>query len=269
MTRLRPIRYYAAPLASVLFMTAVQDRFAIAQTANSNAGLQGGQDGLFDAILATPNYKTPVLPDSGIATAPGLEQAVPAPQFTLNVLAPALYNSNAQFLSSGGSQTLEGSPLVRLGWASQLFDTPIRLSAAPLVRDDRSRKPTEAAPRWGNPAIDFVAGLERNCSNISWREYTQWRVGLVLKTGWRFKITESDHEPKKPHRVSQVNALPGLRWVRVNAERLPTSRCSTFGACSRPSGAGRGSAIRPEPEQGSKRLVHVATEPCIGYYRAC
>ena len=44
----------------------------------------------------------------------------------------------------------------------------------------------EAAPRWGNPAIDFVAGLERNWSNISGREYTQWRVGLVFKTGWRF-----------------------------------------------------------------------------------
>ena len=33
--------------------------------------------------------------------------------------------------------------------------------------------------RWrGNSAIDFVA--------ISGREYTQWRVGLVFKTGWRF-----------------------------------------------------------------------------------
>jgi hypothetical protein len=43
------------------------------------------------------------------------------------------------------------------------------------------------AARWrGNPAIDFVAGLERNWSNISGREYSQWRVGVVFKTGWRF-----------------------------------------------------------------------------------
>src|SRR6516165_12738717 len=115
MNRLRPTQYYAALLASVLFTIAVQNGFAIGQTANSNAGLEGGQDGLFDAILATPNYRTPVLPDGGIATAPGLEQAVPAPQFTLNVLAPALYNSNAQFLSSGGSKTLEGQPACSLG----------------------------------------------------------------------------------------------------------------------------------------------------------
>jgi hypothetical protein len=40
--------------------------------------------------------------------------------------------------------------------------------------------------RWaGNPGIDFVAGSERNWSNTSGREYTQWRVGLVFKTGWR------------------------------------------------------------------------------------
>ena len=330
---------------AIVIFAATWAGMAIGQTANSNAGLQGGQDGLFDAILATPNYKTPGLPDSGLTTAPGLEQAAPAPQFTLNVLAPALFNSNAQFLSSGGSKAFEGSPLVRLGWASQLFDTPIRLSGAasfeterfvngpdaaidyirPSARaqyinlqDDqafspylsyvprldfdptfannfatrqdlnlgidkvfnfdgafnrvpaapssssatvwsfgfnvgaqrRFRDPSpqsyafffipsasyvisdqwnasfsmaitrrwfeefeglsqrnltweptgvaeyvipaewlggEDATRWrGTPAIDFVAGLERNWSNISGREYSQWRVGLVFKTGWRF-----------------------------------------------------------------------------------
>src|SRR6516162_3420695 len=106
-------------LVAALIVTAIQVRFASAQTANSNAGLHGGQDSMFDAILATPNYKTPVLPDSGLA------------------LAPALYNSNAQFLSSGGSKTLEGSPLVRLGWASQLFDTPIRVSGAASLETER------------------------------------------------------------------------------------------------------------------------------------
>ena len=109
----------------------------MAQTANSNAGLEGGQDSLFDAILATPNQKTPVPQDNIFATAPGVEQAARTPQFTLNVLAPALFNSNAQFLSSGGSKALEGSPLVRLGWASQLFDTPIRVSGAASLETER------------------------------------------------------------------------------------------------------------------------------------
>ena len=332
-------------VAFAAMLLATQAARAIAQTANSNAGLEGGQDHLFDAIFATPNYKTPSLPDNEFATAPGLEQAARVPQFTLNILAPALYNSNAQFLSSGGSQTLEGSPLVRLGWASQLFDTPIRISGAASMETERfvnapgaaidyirtsaraqylnpeddqdyspflsyvprldfdptfannfatrqdlalglnkvfnfdgafnripisSNSSSEAVwsfgfgvggqrrfrdpppqsyafffspsasyviseewnasfsvpitRRWfdmfndvsqrnltleptavleyvipsgwlgganaarmlGNPAIDFVAGVERNWSNLSPATYTQWRVGVVLKTGWRF-----------------------------------------------------------------------------------
>jgi hypothetical protein len=334
-----------AIFVAVLIAIATQAEFAIAQTANSNAGLEGGQDGLFDAILATPNQKTPVPQDNMFATAPGVEQAARTPQFTLNVLAPALFNSNAQFLSSGGSKTLEGSPLVRLGWASQLFDTPIRVSGAasfeterfvnapgaaidyirPSARaqyinpqDDQDYSPflsyvprldfdptfannfatrqdltlgidkvfnfdgdfnrvpaasSSSAPtvwsfgfgvggqrrfrdpspqsyafffnpsasyviseqwnaslsipitrRWfdtinavsqrnltveptgvveyvipgdwlggadaarmlGNPAIDFVVGVERNWSNVSVAAYTQWRTGIVFKTGWRF-----------------------------------------------------------------------------------
>jgi hypothetical protein len=43
------------------------------------------------------------------------------------------------------------------------------------------------AARWlGNPVIDFLAGLERNWSHISGREYSQWVAGLVFKTGWPF-----------------------------------------------------------------------------------
>jgi len=335
----------AAIFLATLILNTSQTAFAFAQTANSNAGLHGGQDGLFDAILGTPNQKTPVPQDNIFATAPGVEQAARTPQFTLNVLAPAFYNSNAQFLSSGGSQALEGSPVVRLGWASQLFDTPIRISGAASLETERftnapgaaidyirtsaraqytnpendqdyspffsyvprldfdptfannfatrqdlnlgvakvfnfdadfnrvpassdssastvwsfgfsagaQRRFRDPAPRsyalsfnpsaayviseqwnasfsmattgrwfdttdginernltieptgvveyvipsgWlggadaarmlGNPAVDFIAGVERNWSNLSQTAYTQWRAGLVLKTGWRF-----------------------------------------------------------------------------------
>src|SRR5262249_36807147 len=98
---------------------------------------EGGQDHLVDTILATPNDRTPVPQDSMCATAPGLEQPARTPQFTFNVLAPALFNSNAQFLRSGGSETLEGTPLVRLGWSSQLFDLPIRISTAASAETER------------------------------------------------------------------------------------------------------------------------------------
>jgi hypothetical protein len=99
--------------------------------------------------LATPNQKTPVSQDNNFATAPGVEQAARTPQFSLNILAPAFFNSNAQFLSSGGSKTLEGSPVVRLGWASQLFDSPIRVSAAASLETERFT----SAP---NAAVDYI-----------------------------------------------------------------------------------------------------------------
>jgi len=343
--RPRSARARRVVFITVLLATAIAAGFAMAQTANSNAGLYGGQDGLFDAILATPNEKTPVLQDNMFATAPGLEQTARSPQFTLNILAPVMFNSNAQFLTSGGSQALEGSPLVRLGWASQLFNSPIRASAAASLETERftdapgaaidyfrtsarlqyinlgndqdyspflsyvprmdfdptfarnfatrqdlnlgidkrfnfdaglnlvpagpntssetvwsfglsaggQRRFRSPAPqsyallfgpsasyviseqwnaslsvpitrRWfdtingvdqrnltieptgiveyvipsgwlggadtarmaGNPAIDFFVGAERNWSNVSGAAYTQWRIGLVLKTGWRF-----------------------------------------------------------------------------------
>lgn len=44
----------------------------------------------------------------------------------------------------------------------------------------------DAARMLGNPAVDFVAGVERNWSNVSRRAYTQCVAGLVFKTGWRF-----------------------------------------------------------------------------------
>jgi hypothetical protein len=108
-----------------------------------------GNDELIDAILATPNYKTPVLPDNALATAPGLEQPAPAPQFTLNALAPLLFNSNPEFRSSGGPQSFEASPVARLGWATQLGAFPLRFSGAAGLEFERF-------PNANNANIDYL-----------------------------------------------------------------------------------------------------------------
>src|SRR5580704_14247004 len=79
-----------------------------AQTASSDS--QGdAQEARIDAILATPNLVTPVPQTNLFATAPGLEQQAPSPRFTINFLAPVLYNSNAEKASSDGTRTLEMS----------------------------------------------------------------------------------------------------------------------------------------------------------------
>jgi hypothetical protein len=116
---------------------------AVAQP-GGNTGLIG-DEGLVDAILATPNQKTPVPQDNIFATAPGLEQAARTPQFTFNALAPLLFNSNPEFRSSGGPQSLQGSPVARLSWASQLFGTPLRISGAASLEWERYPSANDAS----------------------------------------------------------------------------------------------------------------------------
>jgi hypothetical protein len=128
----------------VLVISAARGAAVLAQVAGSNAS-HFGDEGLIDAILATPNQVTPVLQDNQFATAPGLEQAARTPQFTFNGLVPLFYNSNPEFLSSGGSQSFDASPVVRLGWASQLFDTPLRISGAASLEWERYPNANDAS----------------------------------------------------------------------------------------------------------------------------
>jgi hypothetical protein len=117
--------------------TALPARMTLAQSSGIDSNLGGGDTALADAILATPNRRTPVFPDNDLATTPGLEQPAVAPQFALNILTPALFNSNAQAASAGGAKTLEFNPSVRLGWAGELPGLPIRVSGEASLETDR------------------------------------------------------------------------------------------------------------------------------------
>jgi hypothetical protein len=76
----------AATLAAALIAAAAATNPSFAQRADSNIGLEGGHGGLSDAILATPNRKTPVPQDNRFATAPGATQTAPAPQLKTKTL---------------------------------------------------------------------------------------------------------------------------------------------------------------------------------------
>ena len=345
MTGLRVLLPCAAVFAIPVWLLIIRAGFAIAQTANSNAGLEGGQDHLVDAIFATPNHKTPFPTGQRICYSARPRAANPRPAIHIECLGSGSVQLQCAVSELRRQPDTGGSPLVRLGWASQLFDSPIRLSGAASMETERfvnapgaaidyirtsaraqylnpeddqdyspflsyvpwldfdptfannvatrqdlalglnkvfnfdgafNRIPTSSnssseavwsfgfgvggqrrfrspAPqsyafffspsasyviseewnaslsvpitrRWfemfndvsqrnltleptavleyvipsgwlgganaarmlGTPAIDFVAGVERNWSNLSQATYTQWRVGVVLKTGWRF-----------------------------------------------------------------------------------
>jgi len=67
-----------AALAAALLAAAAATTPSLAQRADSNIGLEGGHGGLSDAVLATPNRKTPVPQDNMFATAPHATQTAPA-----------------------------------------------------------------------------------------------------------------------------------------------------------------------------------------------
>jgi hypothetical protein len=122
---------FAFAAATVVALISLPSPLA-AQSAESDA-----QDARIDAILATPSLATPVPQSNLIATAPGLEQQAASPQFTFNFLAPFAYTSNAEQIRTGGTPTLELSPVGNLSWAAPLFDLPVRLSANVAVENDR------------------------------------------------------------------------------------------------------------------------------------
>lgn len=139
------ISRWSVMVVSALLLSAAGWIFPAIAQPGGNAGRTGDDDAWINAILATPNQKTPVPQDNEFATAPGLEQETPTPQFTVNALAPLLYNSNPTFRRSGGPQSLEGSPVTSLSWASQVFGTPVRASGTASLEWERFPNANDAS----------------------------------------------------------------------------------------------------------------------------
>jgi hypothetical protein len=111
------------------------------------------QDARTDAILAMPNLSTPAPLSNLYSTAPGLEQAIPAPQWRFNFVAPFGFNSNAEEIAHGGTQTFEFGPLANLSWAAPLGALPLRLTLNAFTDSDRfSQAPDAEIDRIGGSA---------------------------------------------------------------------------------------------------------------------
>jgi hypothetical protein len=109
---------------------------ARAQNTNQDT-TDDSQQFLFDLLYGMPDREQPLVGDSLLATDPGAEQQAPTPSFYLRTLAPLNYTSNAESRSSGGTQTTEGSPEIRLGFASQIPKLPLRFTASTALEFDR------------------------------------------------------------------------------------------------------------------------------------
>jgi len=85
-------------------------------------------DAIHDAALATPNATTPVPLSNLYATAPGLEQQIRTSQWRVGLLAPLMYNSNAEEIPVGGTPTGMTSPVGNISWAAPLGNLPLRVT---------------------------------------------------------------------------------------------------------------------------------------------
>ena len=93
----------------------------------SDAGLDA-DDARTQALLGTLDLATPEPFDNLYATAPGAEQQVVTPQIRFNALAPLNFDSNAQAVSSGGTQTWGAFPVANLSAAAPVGGLPFRVS---------------------------------------------------------------------------------------------------------------------------------------------
>ena len=116
----------AVVLATVLALLPTP---ALAQAVGdrSDAGVDA-DDARTDALLGTLNLVTPEPYGNLYSTAPGAEQQAARPQFRFNFLAPLNFDSNAQEISSGGTQTWGTFPVGNLSWAAPVADLPFRVS---------------------------------------------------------------------------------------------------------------------------------------------
>ena len=144
---LRPVslagrrRLALATVAASLLISSVP---LLAQVGGRLDARSDAQDARNDALLATPNLATPQPLSNLYATAPGQEQQVPTPEWRFNVVAPLGYNSNAEEIARGGTQTLESTPLGNLSWSAPVGSLPLRLTLNTNAESDRYFSASEA-----------------------------------------------------------------------------------------------------------------------------
>jgi hypothetical protein len=100
----------------------------------------------YDAMFGMPGSYLVAPQNNVFATAPGLEQQARRSQFTVNGLVPLFFNSNAEAVPTGGTNSAEFSPILGISWSTPVLDLPLRFTANARAEVDRF---TQA------PSVDF------------------------------------------------------------------------------------------------------------------
>src|SRR5262245_57018166 len=107
MKRWNSVRVLLAALALPLLMPPVG--LSLAEIRDQHDAANAAR---YDMMFGTPHVYTPTAPTNLFATAPGLEQQVRRPQFTISGLVPMFFNSNAEEATTGGTHSAEFTPIL-------------------------------------------------------------------------------------------------------------------------------------------------------------
>jgi hypothetical protein len=137
-------------VATAVLLTALSPALLVSLADRSAAQVsdqrEDGNAARNDALFGTPNVNTPSPQTNLFATTPGLEQQARRSQFTITGLVPLFFNSNAEALTTGGTNSAEFSPLLGISWSTPVLDLPLRFTANVRAEVDRY---TQA------PTVDF------------------------------------------------------------------------------------------------------------------
>jgi hypothetical protein len=140
-------------LPALLIAAAMGPLEARAQSATTDA-LNDAQRARADAAIGTDRgslvSQTAFIDEAVYASPPGAPRQAPgdAPVYSISVVAPGNYNSNAESARANGTQTLEGDPQVRLGLSKRFSaaqgDGAFKVSGLFAASSDRFLRSTTA-----------------------------------------------------------------------------------------------------------------------------
>ena len=161
---------------------------------------------------------------------------------------------------------MEGSPLVRLGWASQLFDTPIRVSGAASLETERFVNApgaaidyirTSARAQYINPENDqdyspflsYVPRLDFDptfANNFATRQDLNLGIDKVFNFDGDFNRVPFSGSSSGTWAV-QGTRVPGSRRCREWLVHLTSSRGQLFGETAKDRNVFRGNDLEDIP----------------------
>ncbi len=182
MTSLWSRRHEFAFAAAIVSLTSLPSPIFAQAAQRFDAG-DDAQDARTDAVLAMPSLSGSAPLSNLYSTSPGLEEQIPSAQARANFILPLGWNSNAEEISQGGTQTGEISPFGNVSLAAPI-GAPFRFTATGFGDIDRYFDASDAD-------LDKVGGSAR-LQYVDPNNDQAFSPYVAFAPRWEFAPTFSD-----------------------------------------------------------------------------